>query len=35
VAEGQAKVETGVLIVQRWIHAWLRRRTFFSLDELN
>jgi transposase len=31
----KAKVETGVLIVQRWILARLRRRTFFSLDELN
>jgi len=31
----KAKVETAVLIVQRWILARLRRRTFFSLDELN
>jgi transposase len=31
----KAKVETGVLIVQRWILARLRHRTFFSLDELN
>jgi transposase len=31
----KAKVETAVLIVQRWILARLRRRTFFSLEELN
>jgi transposase len=31
----KAKVETGVLVVQRWILACLRNRTFFSLDELN
>ncbi len=31
----KAKVETGVLIAQRWILARLRNRTFFSLDELN
>jgi len=31
----KAKVEGAVLIVQRWILARLRRRTFFSLDELN
>jgi transposase len=31
----KAKVETGVLIVQRWILARLRRRTFFKLDDLN
>lgn len=31
----KAKVETGVQIVQRWILARLRNRTFFSLDELN
>jgi transposase len=31
----KAKVETGVLVVQRWILARLRHRTFFSLDELN
>jgi transposase len=31
----KAKVETGVLIAQRWILAVLRNRTFFSLDELN
>ncbi len=29
------KVEVGVLIVERWILARLRHRTFFSLDELN
>lgn len=31
----KAKVEVGVLVVQRWILARLRNRTFFSLDELN
>ena len=31
----KAKVETGVLIAQRWILAVLRQRTFFSLGELN
>lgn len=31
----KAKVETGVLIAQRWIMAKLRNRTFFSLAELN
>jgi transposase len=31
----KAKVEGGVLIVQRWIVAALRNRTFFSLSELN
>jgi transposase len=31
----KAKVETAVLIVQRWILARLRHRTFFSLSELN
>ena len=31
----KAKVETGVLIVERWILARLRDRTFFSLGELN
>lgn len=31
----KAKVETGVLVVERWILAALRRRTFFSLAELN
>jgi len=31
----KAKVETGVLIAQRWILAILRNRTFFSLTELN
>ena len=33
--KGKAKVETGVLIAQRWILARLRDRTFFSLEELN
>ena len=31
----KAKVETGVLVVERWILAALRRRQFFSLGELN
>jgi len=31
----KAKVETGVLVVERWILARLRHRTFFSLGELN
>jgi transposase len=31
----KAKVEVGVQVVQRWILACLRNRTFFSLDELN
>ena len=31
----KAKVETGVLIVTRWILARLRHHTFFSLGELN
>jgi transposase len=31
----KAKVESGVLIVQRWILARLRNRQFFSLAELN
>ena len=31
----KAKVETGVLVVERWILAALRRRRFFSLSELN
>ncbi len=31
----KAKVEAGVLLVQRWILAALRNRTFFSLRELN
>jgi transposase len=33
--KGKAKVETGVLIAQRWILARLRHRRFFSLGELN
>lgn len=33
--KGKAKVETGVLIAQRWILARLRNRRFFSLAELN
>jgi transposase len=31
----KAKVEAGVLVVERWILARLRKRTFFSLCELN
>jgi transposase len=31
----KAKVEIGVLVVERWILAALRNRTFFSLNELN
>jgi transposase len=31
----KAKVESGVQLVQRWILARLRHRTFFSLSELN
>ena len=31
----KAKVEVGVQVVQRWVLAALRHRTFFSLGELN
>ena len=31
----KAKVEAGVLLVERWILARLRHQRFFSLDELN
>jgi transposase len=31
----KAKAEAGVLLVERWILAVLRNRTFFSLQELN
>jgi len=31
----KAKVEVGVLLVERWILAALRKRTFFSLGEAN
>ena len=31
----KAKVETGVLVVERWILMALRKRTFFSLGEVN
>jgi transposase len=31
----KAKVENAVLVVERWILAVLRKRQFFSLDELN
>jgi len=34
-ARDKAKVETGVLLVERWILAALRNRRFFSLAELN
>jgi transposase len=34
-ARDKAKVEQGVLLVERWILARLRHRTFFSLTELN
>lgn len=31
----KAKVESGVLVVERWILAALRKRTFFSLGDVN
>jgi transposase len=31
----KAKVEQGVLLVERWVLARLRNRVFFSLAELN
>jgi transposase len=31
----KAKAEAGVLLVERWVLARLRKHTFFSLDELN
>jgi transposase len=31
----KAKAENGVLLVERWILAKLRKHTFFSIDELN
>ncbi|MCC7380975.1 MAG: IS21 family transposase [Deltaproteobacteria bacterium] len=31
----KAKVEVAVQVAQRWILAWLRHQTFFSLDALN
>jgi transposase len=34
-ARDKAKVEVGVQVVERWILAALRNRTFFSLSELN
>jgi transposase len=34
-ARDKAKVEQGVLLVQRWVLAALRKRQFFSLGELN
>ena len=34
-ARDKAKVEVGVQVVERWILARLRNRTFFSLAELN
>jgi len=33
--QDKAKAEAGVLLVERWILAALRNRTFFSLGELN
>ena len=34
-AKDKAKVEVGVLIAKRWILSVLRKRTFYSLTELN
>lgn len=34
-ARDKAKVESGVLVVERWVLARLRKLTFFSLFELN
>ena len=34
-ARDKAKVEAGVLVVERWILAAVRKRTFFSRGELN
>ena len=34
-ARDKAKAEAGVLVAQRWILAVLRKRTFYSLAELN
>ena len=34
-ARDKAKVEVGVLVAKRWILAVLRKRTFYSLAELN
>jgi transposase len=34
-AKDKAKVESAVLVAQRWILARLRDQTFFSIDELN
>ena len=31
----KAKVESGVLLAERWIIAALRHRRFFSIEELN
>ncbi len=33
--DAKAKVESGVLQVERWVLAPLRHRTFFSLPDLN
>jgi len=35
MTHAKAKVEQGVLLVQRWILAALRKRQFFSLAEVN
>jgi hypothetical protein len=32
---GKGKVESGVLLAERWIIAALRHRKFFSIEELN
>ena len=31
----KAKVDSGVLVVERWIIAALRNRRFFEMEELN
>jgi len=35
ITRAKAKAEAGVLLVERWILAALRKRTFFSLGEVN
>ena len=32
---GKAKVESGVLVVERWIMAALRNHRFFAIEDLN
>lgn len=34
-AKDKAKVEVGILVVQRWILACLRNRTFYNLSDMN